>query len=75
LGYHALATVLYHEIGHHIHAVHKPVHEGRENVADKWKNWLCGRFLRRHYWYAMPLLFPVAAIFEWAKRLKFVRLR
>jgi len=34
--YEPLATVLYHEIGHHIHAEHKPVFKGREDVADDW---------------------------------------
>src|SRR5258708_1471683 len=34
LRYEALGTVLFHEIGHHIHAAHKPVFKGKENVAE-----------------------------------------
>src|SRR5208282_2289273 len=48
--YEALGTVLYHEIGHHIHAAHKPVFDGKENVAEDWSRKLFGRFLRLHYW-------------------------
>jgi hypothetical protein len=48
--------VLYHEIGHHIHSVHKPIHEGPENVAEGWSNKLMGNFLRKHYRYSFPLL-------------------
>jgi hypothetical protein len=36
------SDVLYHEIGHHIHAEHKPVHEEKENVADDWSHKLWG---------------------------------
>jgi hypothetical protein len=39
------ANVLYHEIGHHIHTVHKPVHDRHENVAEDWS-----RRLSRHFW-------------------------
>ncbi len=55
--YYPLASVLYHEIGHHIHAEHHPVHEGKENVAEKWSTYLTGQFLRKHYWYARPILY------------------
>lgn len=56
--YFPLATVLYHEIGHHIHAEHSPVYEGRENVAEDWSEKLSRQFYRNHYWYLMPLLYP-----------------
>jgi hypothetical protein len=54
--YYPLASVLYHEIGHHIHAEHKPVYEGKENVAEDWSDKLLQRFYRTHYWYLMPLM-------------------
>jgi hypothetical protein len=57
LRYICLAPVLYHEIGHHIHAVHRPVYEGKENVADDWSRYFSGKFYRRHYWYARPILY------------------
>jgi len=28
------ADILYHEVGHHIHTAHKPIHEEREDVAQ-----------------------------------------
>jgi hypothetical protein len=34
LRYVTVGDVLYHEIGHHIHAVHRPVYDGKENVAE-----------------------------------------
>jgi hypothetical protein len=57
--YYPLASVLYHEIGHHIHAEHNPVYEGKENVAENWSERLSRRFYRTHYWYLMPLLTPL----------------
>lgn len=30
------SDVFYHELGHHIHRVHRPVHEEREDVANRW---------------------------------------
>jgi hypothetical protein len=40
---------LYHEIGHHIHTVHKPIHEEREDVAVEWSRKLWSHFLRKRY--------------------------
>jgi hypothetical protein len=60
LRYEALGTVLYHEIGHHIHKVHRPEYRQRETVAEDWSKRLFLRFLRLHYWYLMPLVYPVA---------------
>jgi hypothetical protein len=70
LRYYTLGGVLYHEIGHHIHAVHKPVHEGKENVAEDWSRTLLGQFYRRRYWYLPTLLYPVALVGKLRKRLK-----
>jgi hypothetical protein len=53
-----LSEVLYHEIGHHIHAVHQPVHDGKENVAEDWKRILKRVFRREHFWYLRPLAYP-----------------
>jgi len=69
LRYHALATVLYHEIGHHIHAVHKPVFEGKENVAEDWSKKLFGRFCRLRYWYLRPFVYPIWLVVELGKRI------
>ena len=56
LRYAVTGEVLYHEIGHHIHAAHHPVHEGKENVAEDWSSRLSKNFYRKHYWYMYPLL-------------------
>ncbi len=56
--YSIIGDVLYHEIGHHIHRVHKPVYEGRENVAEDWSRKLGRAFFRKRYWYLVPV-FPV----------------
>jgi hypothetical protein len=60
LRYIVAGKVLYHEIGHHIHAVHRPVHEQRENVADDWSGKSTKLFYRRHYWYLFPFLYVLA---------------
>src|SRR6202040_2101970 len=60
--YHPLATVLYHEIGHHIHKEHKPIYEGKENIAEDWSDKLSQRFYRTPYWYLRPLV-KAAALF------------
>jgi hypothetical protein len=60
-----LSDLLFHELGHHIHRLHIPEYEGRENVADKWSKKLRGKFLRHQYWYVMPLIYP----FVWITRL------
>ena len=64
------SDVLYHEIGHHIHAVHKPIHEQREDVAEEWTHKLWSHFLRKHYWYLLPVLYPPALLFKFAKGTK-----
>lgn len=55
-----VGSVLYHEIGHHIHRVHKPVYRDKEDVAEDWSAKLGFRFFRKRYWYFRPL-FPVVA--------------
>jgi hypothetical protein len=54
--YFSLGTVLYHEIGHHIHAEHNPIYEGKENVAEDWSDKLMQCFVQTHYWYLRPLM-------------------
>jgi hypothetical protein len=62
-----LGSVLYHEIGHHIHAEHKPVYEGKENVAEDWSDKLSKRFYQVHYWYLMPLLKPLVFLIQFGR--------
>jgi hypothetical protein len=60
--YSVLSETLYHEIGHHIHAVHQPVYDGEENVAESWRRKLNGIFIRRRYWYLRPILYPTGKL-------------
>lgn len=69
LRYCDLDTVLFHEIGHHIHAIHVPVYDGKENVAEEWSRALKRRFFRRHYWYALPLVYPLGLSIKAAKKI------
>jgi hypothetical protein len=57
-----LSSVLFHEIGHHVHATAQPEFREKEDVADKWKSKLQRRYLRGRYpWLikAAPLLAPL----------------
>ena len=60
LRYDTLGTVLFHEIGHHIHAAHKPVFAGKEYIAEDWSRKLFARFVRIRYWYLKPIFYPAA---------------
>jgi hypothetical protein len=44
-----LQDVLFHEIGHHIHATIQPEHREREDVADVWKVRLSRNYLRQRH--------------------------
>ncbi len=57
-----LSAILYHELGHHIHATVAPEHSEREDVADRWSVRLSRRFLFRRYWYLLPLIYPVVQL-------------
>jgi hypothetical protein len=67
--YAEFGEVLYHEIGHHIHAAHEPVHEGKENVAEDWSKRLGRQFFRRHYWYLVPFRYPMLLLIKAALRI------
>lgn len=51
-----LAEILYHELGHHIHKTRAPEFRGQELVADEWEHHFSRIFLRRRYWYLLPLI-------------------
>ncbi len=57
-----LSELLFHELGHHIHRVHRPEYEGKENVADKWSKRLTRKFMSGRYWYLLPIVAPIALI-------------
>jgi hypothetical protein len=68
-----IGSVLFHEIGHHIHFTQRPEHREREDVADEWKKRLMRGFLRKRYWYLVPVWKPVAWIVRQYARYHLVR--
>ena len=52
--------VLFHEIGHHIHYTCAPEYREREDVANSWGKKLGRSYIRRKYWYLIPLLFLIS---------------
>jgi hypothetical protein len=58
------SDVLYHEIGHHIHHTTRPEFREPEDVADAWKKKLSKGLMRKRYWYALPILRPVARAYK-----------
>ncbi len=63
-----LSKLFFHELGHHIHEVHKPKYENKEDVADKWSNKFRMKFLRRRYWYLVPVLFLIGRVLRWREK-------
>lgn len=49
-----IASVLFHELGHHIHDTHDPEHREAEVVAEAWCVRLSRAYFRRRYWYRHP---------------------
>jgi hypothetical protein len=62
--------VLFHEIGHHIHYEIRPEHAEKEDVADSWGKKLGYNFIRKHYWYALPILIPIGWVYKFIHRKK-----
>ncbi len=56
------SNLLFHELGHHIHKVHRREYEGRENVADKWSKKLSREFISNRYWYLVPVAVPISLV-------------
>jgi len=59
--------VLFHEIGHHIQHTIRPEYDEREDVADKWAGKLNANFVRKKYWYALPLLIPALKVYKFMR--------
>jgi hypothetical protein len=59
--------VLFHELGHHIHRTIRPEHTEKEDVADNWAGKLNANFIRKKYWYAMPMLVPMAKVYGYMR--------
>lgn len=50
-----LGEVFFHELGHHIHAQHRPEFKEKEDVAEDWKKKAAGNYIWRRFWYLTPL--------------------
>lgn len=55
-----IGEVLYHELGHHAHYCVRPEFEEKEDVAETWKKRFMNNFMRKKYWWALPILVPLA---------------
>ncbi len=55
-----VGSVLFHEIGHHIHITRQRDHAEKEDRADAWQTWLTDKYIITHYWYLKPILWLVA---------------
>jgi hypothetical protein len=51
-----LASVFYHEVGHHIQRTSHPQFGEAEDIADEWARILMVMFVRQKYPYAIPLI-------------------
>src|SRR2546427_4091667 len=52
----AMASVLFHEIGHHLHATVGSAVRGGELSADDWRLRLSAAHFNRRFWYLRPVL-------------------
>jgi hypothetical protein len=66
------ASVLFHEVGHHIHRNIRPAHADKEDTADRWKRRLSGHYMRKTYWYALPVVIPASKAWRFARRKRWV---
>ncbi len=69
--YFCIGEVFYHELGHHIHRVARPEFREREDVADNWGTKLSVNFVRKRYWYLLPVLLSASWVLrhlKWRKR-------
>lgn len=58
----SLADVFFHELGHHIHAEHRPEFKEKEDIADRWSKKGTGNYIWRRFWYLAPFF----RILRWA---------
>jgi hypothetical protein len=51
-----LGMVLFHELGHHVHATTRPEFREKEDVADDWSKKFLGNYFRKEYRHSWPVL-------------------
>lgn len=64
--------VIFHELGHHIHHTMQPEHAEKEDVADGWARRFSANFIRKQYWYALPLLISAFKIYRFMRRKEWI---
>lgn len=57
-----LAKPIFHELGHHIDFMTRKQQRERERAADDLARELRRRYVRKRYWYLLPILWPVAML-------------
>jgi len=60
----SLGQVLFHEIGHHIHATAAPEYAEKEDVADRWGRDLFANYYWHRYWYLKPVRRPLIRLLK-----------
>ncbi len=50
----AVARVLYHELGHHVHLFVRPEYREKEDVANDWRSKFIRPYMRKKFWYLIP---------------------
>lgn len=64
----AIASTLYHEIGHHIDAMTVKGRVSREAAAEDWVAKLGRPYFKRRYWYLLPIIAPARLALRFLKR-------
>jgi hypothetical protein len=68
----ALGEVLFHEVGHHLHATIGSHASGNEAAAEAWERRLSRLHLRKRYWYLRPVVKALRSaarlISDWSRR-------
>ncbi|HXE91964.1 MAG TPA: hypothetical protein VNK82_13490 [Terriglobales bacterium] len=67
-----VGEVVYHELGHHVHEALRPEFREREDVADDWSKRFLSLYLRRKYWYLLPVVYLLNLFLRVGRALRLV---
>lgn len=56
----------------HIHRTIRPEHTEKEDVADEWAGKLKVNFIRKKYWYGLPILIPAFKVYKFMRRKQWI---
>jgi hypothetical protein len=59
-----LSRVLFHELGHHLHATQSPEHDEPESVAERWRLWLTREAFAKLHPRSLPFLRTAAHLLK-----------